>query len=127
MSTQYKQADEFFHHIVESLPNAILLVDQKGLIRMGDRLAEPLFAYSRKELIGQTIDFLVPQKCRVHHSGHRANFFAPPSTRSMGTGRDLYGLCKDVREAPIEIGLNPIETDEGLQVLASTIDITERK
>jgi two-component sensor histidine kinase len=73
------------------------------------------------------VDFLVPERFRAAHPGHRARFFAAPSTRAMGAGRDLYGLGKDGREIPIEIGLNPIHMAQGVYVLASIIDITERK
>jgi len=70
---------------------------------------------------------LVPHRLRERHPVYRADFFANPQTRSMGAGRDLFGVRKDGTEIPVEIGLNPIETDEGLFVLASVVDITERK
>jgi PAS domain S-box-containing protein len=70
---------------------------------------------------------LVPQRFRVHHPGLRETFFAGARPRPMGAGRDLYGLKKDGSELPVEIGLNPIETDEGSMVLAAVVDITERK
>src|SRR5437588_7360360 len=73
------------------------------------------------------MEMLVPERYRKGHPGHREDFFARPSTRAMGAGRDLYGLRKDGTEVPIEIGLNPIQTDEGAFVLASIIDITERQ
>jgi len=70
---------------------------------------------------------LVPERFRGHHLGYRNGFMAEPSTRSMGSGRDLYGLRKDGSEFPVEIGLNPIETERGLMVLGTIVDITERK
>src|SRR5437588_9423262 len=73
------------------------------------------------------MEMLVPERYRKGHPGHREDFFARPSTRAMGAGRDLFGQRKDGTEVPIEIGLNPIQTDEGTFVLASIIDITERK
>ncbi|HLD50497.1 MAG TPA: PAS domain S-box protein [bacterium] len=86
-----------------------------------------MFGYSREEMIGQKIETLVPERFRAKHPGHREAFFGDPKTRSMGAGRDLFGLKKDGAEVPIEIGLNPIKTTEGAFVLASIIDITERK
>src|SRR5207253_8784381 len=82
---------------------------------------------SRAELLGQPVEMLIPRRYRVHHPGHRLSFFEHPSARAMGAGRDLYGRRKDGSEMPIEIGLNPVSTDEGAFVLASVIDITERK
>jgi PAS domain S-box-containing protein len=125
--TERKRSEERFRRVVESAPNAIVLVDQKGKIVLVNAQTERLFGYARQELHGQPIEMLVPQRFRSHHPGHRDSFFAQPSTRSMGAGRDLYGVRKDGQEVPVEIGLNPIETGEGVQVLASIIDITERK
>ena len=116
-----------FHRVVESAPNAILLVNQQGTITLVNAQAERLFGYAREDLLGQPIEALVPSRFRGAHPGHRAAFFADPKTRAMGAGRDLYGLHKDGGEIPIEIGLNPIETEEGPLVLASIVDITARK
>ena len=92
-----------------------------------NRETERLFGYSREELLGKPIELLVPHRLRGRHPGHRTDFFANPQTRAMGAGRDLFGVRKDGTEMSVEIGLNPIETDEGLFVLASVVDITERK
>jgi PAS domain S-box-containing protein len=125
--TARKRAEERFRRVVESAPNAILVVDRNGQLTLINAQTETLFGYSRDELIGQSVDVLVPARYRSKHPELRAGFFANPGTRAMGVGRDLYGLRKDGREFPIEIGLNPIETDEGLLVLASIVDITARK
>lgn len=125
--TGQKQAQEKFRRVVEGAPNAMLLVNQKGTIALVNIQAKRLFGYSREELLGQSIDTLVPARFRGAHPGHRAAFFADPKICPMGAGRDLYGLHKDDREIPIKIGLNPLETEEGLMVLSSIIDITERK
>jgi PAS domain S-box-containing protein len=113
--------------VVEASPSGLLMVNEAGLITLANQRAEQLFGYSRLELIGQRMEILVPERYRAGHPGLRSGFFSHPSSRPMGAGRDLYGLRKDGREVPIEIGLNPIETGEGAFVLASIIDITERK
>jgi PAS domain S-box-containing protein len=125
--TERRGAEERFRLVVEAAPNAMLMADRNRRITMVNRNAETLFGYSRAELVGQLLEFLVPERFRAGHPGHVANFFATPKARSMGAGRDLYGLRKDGVEVPIEIGLNPIETGGGLFTLASIIDITERK
>jgi diguanylate cyclase (GGDEF)-like protein/PAS domain S-box-containing protein len=113
--------------VIDAAPNAMLMVNGDGSMTLVNAQAEKLFGYSRQELLGQPIEMLVPKRYHGGHAGYRKGFFAKPDTRSMGVGRDLYGLRKDGSEVPIEIGLNPLRTDEGLFVLASIIDITERK
>lgn len=125
--TERRRADERFRLVVEAAPNAMLMVNKQGEITLVNRQTEKMFGYSREELIGCKVEMLVPPRIRGSHPGLRDSFFASPVTRSMGVGRDLYGVTKDGREVPIEIGLNPIETADGTFVLASIIDITERK
>lgn len=125
--TQRKNAEEKFRRVVESVPNAIVLVNLQGSITLVNERTEILFGYSRTELVGQPIEILVPERFRSKHPGYRDLFFMNPSTREMGSGRDLYGLHKDGSEIPVEIGLNPFKTEDGTLVLASIIDITERK
>ncbi len=125
--TERGQAEERFRLVVEASPSAMLKIDRKRTISLVNRRAEELFGYTREELIGLSIELLIPERFRAHHPGHVAGFFADPKSRAMGSGRELYGLRKDGSEVPIEIGLNPIEMPEGLFTLASIIDITERK
>jgi PAS domain S-box-containing protein len=113
--------------IVEVSPNAMLLVDRDRRIEMVNRSAEQLFGYSRAELLGQAVEMLIPKHLRDAHAAHVHGFYGAPQSRAMGAGRDLHGLRKDGTQVPIEIGLDPIETPEGLFMLASIIDITERK
>jgi len=122
-----RHAEARFGAVVESAPSGMIMVDRSGKIVLVNRETERLFGYSRDELRGQPIELLVPNRMRGGHPQHRAGFFADPRSRSMGAGRDLFGLRKDGTEIPVEIGLNPLETDEGLFVLASVVDITERK
>src|SRR5713226_903104 len=99
----------------------------EGRIALVNAQTEQLFGYSRAELLGQRVEMLVPERYVTAHPDHRAGFLQHPSARAMGAGRDLYGRRKDGSEVPIEIGLNPIKTDEGPFVLADIIDITRRK
>jgi diguanylate cyclase (GGDEF)-like protein/PAS domain S-box-containing protein len=118
---------ERLRRVIEAAPNAMVMIDQAGLIRLVNSQTEKLFGYGRSELLGSPVEMLVPQRARGHHEAYRRGYFAEPNTRAMGAGRDLYGLRKDGSEVPIEIGLNPLQMPDGLFVLASIIDITERK
>jgi two-component system, sporulation sensor kinase E len=125
--TERTQAEEQFRLVVESSPNGMLMVDKSGAILLVNRQVEQLFGYKRTELIGRPVEMLVPQRMRSHHPGERKEFFAHSESRAMGKGRDLYGVRKDGQEFPLEIGLNPIHTPNGMRVLASVVDISERK
>ncbi|MBI5801816.1 MAG: CHASE domain-containing protein [Verrucomicrobia bacterium] len=120
-------SEERFRLVVESAPNAMIMVDAQGRMALVNAQTEQLFGYARQELLGQLIEVLVPERYRSQHPGHRTAFFHAPQSRAMGAGRDLFGLCKDGREVPVEIGINPISTPAGTFVLASIINITERK
>ena len=113
--------------MVEFAPNAMIMIGASGMIVTVNAAAERIFGYSRTELLGRPVEMLLPARFRAAHPELRAAFFAAPSARPMGAGRDLHGLKKDGQEFSIEIGLNPIETEDGLMVMASVIDITERK
>jgi PAS domain S-box-containing protein len=125
--TGRNRAEERFHAAVESAPNGMIMVDRTGRIVLVNREAERLFGYTREELLRRSIEHLVPSRFRGQHPSHRAGFFADPKTRAMGAGRDLHAVRKDGTEIPVEIGLNPIETEDGVFVLASVVDITARK
>ena len=125
--TERRQADEKFRLAVESAPNGMVMIDAAGQIVLVNSQTEKLFGYTREELLGQPIELLVPERFRGKHPDYRHSFFANPAVRSMGVGRDLYGRRKDGSEFPVEIGLNPIHTAEGLLVLSAIVDITERK
>lgn len=113
--------------IVERAPSAMIMVGRAGVIVMANAEAERIFGYARTELLGRSIEILVPERFRAAHAGMRAGYFSELSARAMGAGRDLYGLRKNGSEFPVEIGLSPIKTEDGILVLASVIDITERK
>ena len=122
-----ERGEEKFRLVVESAPSAMVMIEGDGRIVLVNAEAEKLFGYNRGELLGQPIEMLVPERFRNKHPGFRTSFFASPAARSMGVGRDLHGRRKDGSEFPVEIGLNPIETEEGLLVLSAIVDITERK
>ena len=125
--SQRGRVEEKFQLAVESAPNAMIMANHDGRIILVNKQTERLFGYTRGELLGQSIDLLVPQRYRQRHGDYRGAFLSQPTVRPMGAGRDLYGLKKDGGEVPVEIGLNPVPTEEGLSVLASVVDITERK
>jgi PAS domain S-box-containing protein len=112
---------------IESAPSGLLMIDKDGTIVLVNREVERLFGYSREELLGKSIEMLVPERFRPGHPGFRAAFFEDPQTRAMGVGRELFGLRQDGSEVPVEISLNPIETEEGIFVLSSVVDISARK
>jgi PAS domain S-box-containing protein len=122
-----KRLEQRFRQVVESAPNAMVMIDQTGTIEMVNAQAERVFGFARDELLGQPIEMLVPERFRGNHPRLRGSFFGQPASRPMGAGRDLYGLKKDGSEFPVEIGLNPIETDEGPMVLSAIVDISDRK
>ena len=113
--------------VVDSSPSGLLLVDAEGTIVLVNREVERLFGYPRSELLARPVDLLLPERFRHGHAGFRAAFTRDPRARAMGAGRELFGLHKSGVEIPIEIGLNPIQTDEGLFVLSSIVDISARK
>jgi PAS domain S-box-containing protein len=125
--TERKLADERLRLVVEACPSGMVMTDADGRIVLVNAEAERLFGYAREELFGKSIDVLVPAAVRAGHGKHRADFVARPEARRMGIGRDLYGVRKNGTQMPIEIGLNPIRTSDGLMILSAITDITERK
>jgi PAS domain S-box-containing protein len=105
----------------------MLVIDAGGKIVLVNREIERLFGYPRAELLGESVERLVPMTSRGQHPAFRHGFFASPKTRAMGAGRDLFGVRKDGSEVPVEIGLTPVETEEGLYVVSAIVDISERK
>jgi PAS domain S-box-containing protein len=125
--SELKRGEEKFRLAVERSPNAIVMVNGRGRIVLVNFQAEKLFGYSRDELISQPVELLVPERFRGEHPDHRAGFLDAPAARPMGAGRDLHARRKDGSEVLVEIGLNPIQTQEGLLVLTSIVDISARK
>lgn len=124
---ELKKTEEIFRLAVESAPSGIVVTSQEGKIILVNSYTEKLFGYRREELIGQKIEKLLPTRYREKHLNHRQGYYADPSARLMGQGRDLFGLRRDGTEVPVEIGLNPIHTEQGLLVVSTIVDISERK
>jgi PAS domain S-box-containing protein len=116
-----------FQAVFEGTPNGVVMVNADGKIMLVNSEVERLFGYSRNELLGQSIEKLVPERVRVGHPAHRVAYTVRPEKREMGAGRDLFGLRKDGTEVPVEIGLNPMTLGGEQYVVASLVDISARQ
>ena len=132
--TERKQAEEELRKsaenlslVVEAAPHGIVLVNEAGIITRVNTQVERAFGYNRAELIGSSVELLVPEQLRTLHKNNQLNFVKNPATRAMGQGRDLHGRRKDGSVFPVEIGLSPIQLTESRAVMATIVDITERK
>jgi len=116
-----------FRTLLESAPDALVIVDAHGCIATVNKQAESLFGYPRAELLGQPIELLLPERGRVNHIPHREDYVARPHARGMGNVTNLSAVRKDRKEFPVEISLSPLETEQGLMVTAAIRDVTERQ
>jgi PAS domain S-box-containing protein len=122
-----EKSEARFRQVVESAPNAMVMIRATGQIEMVNAQAEKVFGYPRDELLGQPVEMLVPMRFRELDPQLRASFFGDPRSSRWGAGRDLFGLRRDGSEFALEIGLNTIETEEGPMVLSAIVDISDRK
>jgi PAS domain S-box-containing protein len=124
--SERQRAEAMFEGLLEAAPDAIIGVNRDGTIALINAQAERMFGYGRAELLGQSVDILVPERLRAVHPRHRTGYFARPKTRPMGAGAALTALRKDGTEFPAEISLSALRTDQGMIVSAAIRDVTER-
>jgi len=122
-----KPGGERYHQLLDTAPDAMVVVVPDGSIDFVNLQTEKLFGYARSELLGRSLEMLIPSRSRTVHGGHVGRFFSSPTARPMGSGLELFGRHKDGTEIPIEVSLSPLRTDEGMFVSAAIRDISERK
>ncbi|WP_020533027.1 sensor histidine kinase [Flexithrix dorotheae] len=125
--TEFRKAQSRSQALIETAPDAMVIVNSFGQIILVNVQTEKLFGYSRQELLGQEVEILIPTRYFGNHAQHRKQFFSNPKVRGMGSNMELYGKKKNGAEFPVEISLGPLETEEGFLVSAAIRDITERK
>lgn len=121
------QTDQVFHQLLDAAPDAIVVVDAEGLILYANSQTELLFDFPRDELLGKSVELLVPERLRASHIGQREGFVRAPRMRPMGMGLTLFGRKRDGREFPIEISLSPLLTESGTLFSASIRDVSQRR
>src|SRR5271157_4315772 len=120
-------SDAVMQTLAEESPDAIVVVDVQGRLVWGNQQAEQLFGYGRAELLGQTVELLLPDGVQKVHLAHRASFMENPRTRRMGVGLNLNARRRDGATIPVEISLTPLSADSGDMVIATVRDISERQ
>ena len=126
-SKTIRELSVFSDQLLDTAPDAMVVVGNDGRILLVNLRAEELFGYQRSELLGQPLELLIPERARHGHTLHLEKFFAHPEARPMGSGLELHARRKDGSELPIEVSLSPLRTVHGITVSAAIRDISERK
>lgn len=113
--------------LLESATDAMMIIDRGGRIILANPTIEKLFGHPRQELIGKSMELLLPERFRNSHHNQLTNYFTQPGARAMGTGMELFGLRRGGSEFPVDVSLSPLKTEQGLLVMATIHDITRRK
>ncbi|MDH4273744.1 MAG: PAS domain S-box protein [Gammaproteobacteria bacterium] len=125
--SEHKRLEEHFRYAIDAAPNAMLMADENGTLVLGNSRTFEMFGYTQEELIGQSISILLPENSRAKHADFMKAWFSRPLRREMGSGLELFARHKLGFEIPVEIGLNPLQSNKGQFVIASVVDISERK
>src|SRR5579884_4031114 len=124
---QLERAQAYNRSLIDSAPDAMVIVNERGAIELANAATERMFGYGREKLIGRSVEMLIPERYRDGHSEQRAAFFRAPRSRAMDSGLELWGLRSDGHEFPVEISLSPLQTEDALLVTAAIRDVSERK
>lgn len=125
--SERQRANDKFRALLESAPDAMVIIDDRGIMRLVNAQAKRMFGYQRGSMIGRPVEMLIPERLREQHKRHRGTYFEAPKVRGMGAGLQLWGRRKDGTEFPIEISLSPLVTEDGVWATAAVRDITQRR
>lgn len=125
--THGKKSEQMFRALLDSAPDATIIVNEEGKIKLVNQQTLIVFGYSREEIVGKPIEILIPPEFSHNHVNHRNNFFKNAGVRRMGAGLELFAIKKDGVKFPVEISLSPLQTAEGLLVSAAVRDISKTK
>lgn len=127
ISERLRHSEQRFRSVLESTPDAVIIINREGEIVLVNQETEQMFGYARSDLIGRPIEFLVPERFHVAHIAHRLAYLCEPRPRRMGTVPGLAGRRMNATEFPVDISLSTLETDEGPHVIAFVRDVSERE
>lgn len=113
VTAEHQRAETMFHALLESAPDAMVIVGPDGRIVLANAQADQMFGYPREELIGREVEILIPPRHRGSHERYRTGFFAAPAARRMGAGLELWGMRCDGTVFPVDVSLSPLQTEQG--------------
>ena len=121
-----RESEARFRGLLESAPDAMIIIDQRGLIKIVNSQVERMFGYGRDELLGQPVERLLDESLHGAYATYRDEFTADPRARPMGSGVEVHARRRDGSQLPVEISLSPFLTDDGLVVTAAVRDVTDQ-